>query len=723
MQPGVSNKSQLFDSLKAYLNNKKRLQPIIGLSSIVECVKVGRQNREALYFCEVCVCRLSRVDMRNHIAGSLHRFNYIKARHQHLVSEWQEDSDLSKLAWPLMEMAKVLEAREGAGDVQLFEVDDGVYQRMATRSENDAVTLINFLRDGQSESHPEPIATSSQSQRIVLLAQNQQRWSEKPLKADIKPFSFLDDYTGTKPLIGLVRVVECRSEDGSSYCFLCHCCRIRSNKKDIVDHLTSSSHLVNYLMETRPEQVELMTEADNKANEPLLQSLAKNVEQEEGRGQLKVVKAPESLCALLTGKSYHWCIKMLCDGSANTNIPKKRMAVKEPSVNETSVRVTSSNMRPRLTRNQKKRNARAKSTVFSVSLPLNRRTLLLERASFSMGGFPVSPGPPSPNSESQLVDFELDCDTGSLAANKTECAPASKTSQLQRYRYSDDAGDGQYVPEKNLRVTLFQDVNGCVRSTDQLSQSEDITGTKDHEVQGEMNDTRKYSSQEIKTWRNEDLQTQNEDLLPTQCHSQDWSSYNKAFYTYEEGCTEQWFNSTAKTDVGTTVEESREESHGVMSSDAVQHYNQQHLHNQYMPSNNTSSLTGAVGNHGLSGELLTNLNGVRMNIQTHPGGPLAQSGSVIFQPGAHSHTVYPSDHVQTASQSYWTQFTAYQADQVVSGYPSIPSHNTGSCTGQGFSWMNPDQNYPYSVGTRTESTAYSQPEQALYYAANSNLNF
>lgn len=47
---------------------------------------------------------------------------------------------------------------------------------------------------------------------------------------------------------GLFRVVECRSEDGHTYCFLCHCCRTRSNRQDIIDHLTKSSHLLNYLV-------------------------------------------------------------------------------------------------------------------------------------------------------------------------------------------------------------------------------------------------------------------------------------------------------------------------------------------------------------------------------------------------------------------------------------------------------------------------------------------
>lgn len=48
-----------------------------GLGSIIECVKVGTCNRQVLYLCAVCFCRLSKADMRNHIIGSLHRYNYI----------------------------------------------------------------------------------------------------------------------------------------------------------------------------------------------------------------------------------------------------------------------------------------------------------------------------------------------------------------------------------------------------------------------------------------------------------------------------------------------------------------------------------------------------------------------------------------------------------------------------------------------------------------------
>ncbi|KAM9414543.1 uncharacterized protein ACWYII_023840 isoform 1-T1 [Salvelinus alpinus] len=123
MQPGRAHKavcgqSLLSIGLRVYLNNKNRLQPIIGLSCVTECVKLGRDS-EAVYLCEVCVCRLSKADVRSHIMGSLHRYRYIKVDHPHFVSEWKPSPDLFMLARPLMEMAQILEKREGTGDVQV----------------------------------------------------------------------------------------------------------------------------------------------------------------------------------------------------------------------------------------------------------------------------------------------------------------------------------------------------------------------------------------------------------------------------------------------------------------------------------------------------------------------------------------------------------------------------------------------------------------------------
>ncbi|KAK0139666.1 hypothetical protein N1851_023439 [Merluccius polli] len=116
---GAPNESLLFQSLKVYLDNKTRQQPIIGLDSVTECVKAGSCNQETLYLCVVCQCRIKRADVRNHIMGTLHRYRYIKARHPDLARGWGQAVDIPKLARPLMELASELEKRDGPGIVQV----------------------------------------------------------------------------------------------------------------------------------------------------------------------------------------------------------------------------------------------------------------------------------------------------------------------------------------------------------------------------------------------------------------------------------------------------------------------------------------------------------------------------------------------------------------------------------------------------------------------------
>ncbi|KAM7384209.1 hypothetical protein PAMA_011516 [Pampus argenteus] len=485
MQPGGS--SDLFDSLKVYLNNKNRLQPIIGLGSITECVKMGSQGREALYLCDVCVCRLSKADMRNHIMGSLHRYNYIKAWHPCFVSEWKQNSDLSLLAWPLMEKAKMLEGKEGPGDVKLLEVEDAVYQKIARHSDSDALTLINSLRHGQGQIKPMSYSETGGYHRTVLFGQNHQGQSEKPFDIDMKSHttsaettiassvnskgrldnaststakesnSFLDGYTGAKPLIGLFSVVECRSEDGHTYCFLCHCCRIRTNKKDIIDHLTSTSHLVNYLMESHPELVEDIND------DRLLQSLAEKIEHEEGRGEL-VVNAPESLCVLLIGKSYHWCIKMLRNGWTYNNIQKRKIAVKGQIINKTFDQRTPEKCALVFSKRAKRKMTEVTNTVFKVCVPITKGSVLLERTSFSMDSLPVSStyspsadSDPIPLPEIQTEECESDCDSRSFNINHSE--HTSLCTPLQLHLQSGVSDSGQYMGQER-NITHFQEADG-----------------------------------------------------------------------------------------------------------------------------------------------------------------------------------------------------------------------------------------------------------------------
>lgn len=124
--------------------------------------------------------------------------------------------------------------------------------------------------------------------------------------------------SGCCVLVGLCRLLECKNQEGQTRFFLCHCCCLRTNAGDVNFHLSSSSHLINYLvsivypaqcessppgsatptpffslslfcaqMETCPEQMQaLMPDITN--NKLSLQTLAQQVEDEESRGRPEV---------------------------------------------------------------------------------------------------------------------------------------------------------------------------------------------------------------------------------------------------------------------------------------------------------------------------------------------------------------------------------------------------------------------------------------------------
>ncbi|RVE66549.1 hypothetical protein OJAV_G00108240 [Oryzias javanicus] len=582
MESDASSQSQLFDSLEAYLNNKNRLQPIIGLSSIVEVVNVETQNRAALYFCHVCVCRLDKADMRNHILGSLHRYNYIKASRPHLVSQWQENSDLSKQAWPLMALAKTLESREGPGHVQLLEVEDAVHQRIATWSESYALTLINTLKGGQGGSSSHPAASfhpAVESQRLVLFPHNPRKTPEcsrqpDPESGAISPStgenrpeletqsyfqshpedtetpdslecesSFLDDYAGPKPLIGLIRVVALKGQDGRPLCFLCHCCRIKSSQKDIIDHLTSSSHLINYLMEIYPDQLQAIYDPST-YNCQLLQLLAMKAEHGKIREELKVEHVPEPYCSQLSGKSYHWCLKMLSDGwtpiqkqtdSSEGNCGEKSTFSRKSF--SSTLRESQANLGQK-----KKRKKKQPNTVFVVNLPLRKGAMLLERQSFSTN----SPSSDLHRAEALLSEVS-ELEHGSQL-NVVEDDAQMRSCDAMR----DFCGGDLDVTEDPAAFLDTDDGFG--------NQYRDAAETK-----GEMAlDEKAYSTESREfsnIWKNEAPQATSEFFVDP--HREDLS-----FCGAEQWGTEQCYRSASNT-VGTNMQELGDE--GETSSSAVQY--------------------------------------------------------------------------------------------------------------------------------------------------------
>ncbi|CAL8296641.1 unnamed protein product [Lota lota] len=461
MQPdgtgaGPPNESLLYHSLKPYLDNKTRQQPIIGLDSVTECVKVGSCNQETLYLCEVCQSRMKRSDVRNHIMGSLHRYCYINARHPDLAIGWGQTVDVPKLAWPLMEMASVLEKREGPGIVKVCVKAVEVHQNYVWLhlSPSTAVSQMAVIRREQMEKkapHPSELtqtrleSSAVQPRRVQLSQKNcpvqsrsatvqcpksnvrlqhfEVETDESTAEADTTTFklpsaksaepcvqsesrdNILDGHT----VIGLDCVVECRrKDDGRSSCFLCHCCRVKSDPGDVIDHLTSPSHISNYLMEVYPECVDAMMGGLNGEKE-LLQSVALRVAHIEGRGEHKVLEWPTHLCDQLSDKTYHWCVQMFSDGENSTSAARQRntisvegldafhqLTTRKDGIEAGSERAA-----------KKRRTGNETNPVFKVSMPMSKGAFVLERASFSLPnsaavGTPSSP-PPDPSAPETLA--------------------------------------------------------------------------------------------------------------------------------------------------------------------------------------------------------------------------------------------------------------------------------------------------------------------------------
>ncbi|XP_065139425.1 uncharacterized protein [Paramisgurnus dabryanus] len=136
-------KSHLYNAIRSYLQSENRAQPIIGLNRITE---MWTNNEPPVYFCDVCFLRILKTDIRNHIVGSLHRYNYIKSHHAH---GWRSYTDLTLLARPLMDLAKTVEQREGTGDVQVLCVDDSEYKEMTSWPVPAAFGKLQRIRNQQ----------------------------------------------------------------------------------------------------------------------------------------------------------------------------------------------------------------------------------------------------------------------------------------------------------------------------------------------------------------------------------------------------------------------------------------------------------------------------------------------------------------------------------------------------------------------------------------------
>ncbi|XP_028846668.1 uncharacterized protein LOC114796570 isoform X2 [Denticeps clupeoides] len=344
MQSGQSEEvlqGHLYSTMQQILANQNRVQPIIGLSAMTECYC---SVYPPMYVCEVCSLLLTKAEIKNHITGSQHRFCYIKSRHAY---DWQADADLTLLVWPLKEVARVLESREGTGKVQVLELDEETYRNM-TSDPASAVTLLQATRRQQkkvkvADAPPTSVipdhASSEGSPGDGLLVPDRRSSSESddtmsssvhlpgpsaagpdPATLSVKAelpgtFSQLEErlqepfvkYDGPKPLIGLQAVVQCVGDVGAPppCCYLCQSCSKRVTDDHIIDHLTSAFHQYHYIKSQHSHLLRKMKVGMNGIS-VALRALSVVLEREKGRGQMQVKRTSTSLLCEVLQRPFQW---------------------------------------------------------------------------------------------------------------------------------------------------------------------------------------------------------------------------------------------------------------------------------------------------------------------------------------------------------------------------------------------------------------------------------
>ncbi|XP_028846671.1 uncharacterized protein LOC114796570 isoform X5 [Denticeps clupeoides] len=408
MQSGQSEEvlqGHLYSTMQQILANQNRVQPIIGLSAMTECYC---SVYPPMYVCEVCSLLLTKAEIKNHITGSQHRFCYIKSRHAY---DWQADADLTLLVWPLKEVARVLESREGTGKVQVLELDEETYRNM-TSDPASAVTLLQATRRQQkkvkvADAPPTSVipdhASSEGSPGDGLLVPDRRSSSESddtmsssvhlpgpsaagpdPATLSVKAelpgtFSQLEErlqepfvkYDGPKPLIGLQAVVQCVGDVGAPppCCYLCQSCSKRVTDDHIIDHLTSAFHQYHYIKSQHSHLLRKMKVGMNGIS-VALRALSVVLEREKGRGQMQVKRTSTSLLCEVLQRPFQWgdgiCPKLSVTLAPCAIGGHEAAAKHGPAVSEAANAGKPTPSQP----------------MFKVTLPLREGPVLVQRAEF-----------------------------------------------------------------------------------------------------------------------------------------------------------------------------------------------------------------------------------------------------------------------------------------------------------------------------------------------------
>lgn len=117
----------------------------------------------------------------------------------------------------------------------------------------------------------------------------------------------------------------------------CQLCSLKLKKKKIFSHLTGCDHQRNYLKALHPQLLPKKRKHCN--TNYMLEDIAIQLEKEDGRGHIKVMRLSACLISEVLEKDYHWCMKVLNCG-ADVGWRSGMLSFKEGTNNTTDSRQT-----------------------------------------------------------------------------------------------------------------------------------------------------------------------------------------------------------------------------------------------------------------------------------------------------------------------------------------------------------------------------------------------
>ncbi|XP_053347537.1 uncharacterized protein LOC128518452 isoform X2 [Clarias gariepinus] len=257
--------------------------------------------------------------------------------------------------------------------------------------------VLNNRKVGHEEGqHPQPFTADDALFMYEHMDQYQQRnnYSEEDIfllqkNNEDSP----ENYSGTQPLIGLNAVIKCQSLAGDppSCCYLCQPCSLKVLESDIIQHLISPLHQINYINFQYPHLSNCHSGLQS------LETIAMQLEQEEGRGQMKVRRLSACLFNEVLEQDFYCSMKELNLGKGLT----EKTRLNQKAVKKTS-RITQDYNTPlkrtaglfdcdesaaigkplfchKRAKKKGKKKARLSEPVFKVSLLLNEGPMLVNR--------------------------------------------------------------------------------------------------------------------------------------------------------------------------------------------------------------------------------------------------------------------------------------------------------------------------------------------------------